>query len=114
MRSVTYCECNVTNRGVGLIPSVTKEFFREMYYLYCPEAMPTIEMFHGVTGSTSRLGLGFCGFDSWRERLFFSARVFFPSVTQFSGSACSPGQVSMWMLHHRCGDMFCVGTLRCT
>ena len=46
MRSVTYRERGVTYRAgvdlvlsvtkVGLAPSVTKEFFREMCYQYCP------------------------------------------------------------------------------
>ena len=43
--------------GVGLM----KGIFSGDVYRYCPGAKPPIEMFHDVTGSTSRLEWDFVG-----------------------------------------------------
>ena len=74
MRSVTYCERDVTYGGGGGAERDKGFFFaREMRYRCCPETKPPIEIFHGVAGSTSRLELGLCGLESWREHLFLHA-----------------------------------------
>ena len=85
-----------------------------MHYWYCPGANLNIEMFHGVTGSTSRLELGLCRFDSWPEQ-YFSARL----VSSFRARSSRVVLVHLSMASHvdakshpprsRAGDMFCVG-----
>ena len=114
MRNVTYCERDVTYRGGGSDTERDKGFFSRARCITV--TVPELVTYRNVpwcNGQRITLEMGLSGFESWREHFFFGMLIFLP-CTKFSGSACSPGQNFTWMLNHQCGDMFCVGTLRCT
>ena len=108
---MTYCERDVTDRrGAGSDAQRDKGIsFRVR------DALPVLSQSQAnyrnapwCNGQHISSGLGTLRVRCLAGTTFFLHAYFFLPCTQFSGSACSPGQIFTWILNHRCRDMLSV------